>query len=175
MLSRRLTGVLTADIKYIARMPRLLIGFLFPLVIIILHLFACSYIPGLKDPEKGFQYYTVIAVSLISAVPFFYGIVFSFIQLHCKQLEEQAKSGQRESKMRDIYLLRLAISGLSAFFTLLPVIYFTDAVSTEGWLRSIYVAFLLAAMAPFIFATSTGSGESITRWRTSSLISVLFI
>jgi hypothetical protein len=175
MLRRRLTGVFISDIKLIARMPLLFVAILFPLLIVILHFFACSYISALNNAEKAMQYYTVIAVSLISAIPFLYGIVFSFIHLHGKLYDDSERSVKQRGERSEIYLVRMVFSGLWAFIAVLPVIYITDAVTTEGWLRSIYVSILLATAGQFIFTFSTGSGESLMRWRTRSLISVLFL
>jgi hypothetical protein len=175
MLRKRLPGVFISDIKFIARMPRLLAGILFPLFVLLLHFFASKYISVIKDAEKAYQYYTVTIVSLISAIPFIYGTVFSFMNLHGIRSGDTKASLQPESDKRDLFLIRLAISGLSAFIVVLPVIYITDAVATEGWLRSIYVSILLATTAPFIYAFLTGSGGSILGWRKQSLISVLFV
>jgi hypothetical protein len=175
MLGRRLTGAFISDIKLIAQMPWLLIAILFPLVIVILRFLACNYISGLNNAEKAMQYYTVIAVSLISAIPFIYGIVFSFIHLHSKLFGDSEYSVPLKSEKRELYLVRMVISGLWTFVAVLPVIYITDAVPTEGWLRRIYITLLLAAAAQFIFAFTAGSGERIMRWRVRSLISVMFL
>jgi hypothetical protein len=175
MLWRRLPGVFRSDIKFIARMPWLLTAILCPLIVILLHFLASKHISVPGNAEKIYQYYTVTAVSLISAIPFVYGIVFSFIQLNGSRLADTDESIRHDSKKRDMFFMRLVISGLSAFVVVLPVIYITDAVATEGWLRSIYVSILLAIEAPFIYTFSTGSGRSMLRWREWSLISVLFI
>jgi hypothetical protein len=175
MLRRRLPGVLISDIKYIARMPWLLAGILFPIFVILLHFFALKYISVTKDAERAYQYYTVTVVSLISAIPFIYGIVFSFRNTHGIRSGDNKTSVQPESEKRDLFLIRLLISGLWALIVVLPVTYITDAVATEGWLRGIYVSILLATTAPFIFAFSSGSGGSISGWRVRSLISVLFV
>jgi len=175
MLSKRLTGVFMSDIKHIVRMPRLLIAILFPLIIIILHFFAFNYTSGLKDAEKVFQYYAVIEVSLISSIPFIYGLVFSYIHVHSNLFDDRGEPVHQEIEKRELYLFRMVISGLWAFVALLPLIFITDAVSTEGWLRSIYATFLLSSAAAFIFAFSAGSGGSRMRWRTRTLVSVLFL
>ena len=117
----------------------------------------------------------LLTVFLISAVPFIFGLVFSFIQLACKRFSDKNESVQSTGEKNDLFIIRLVISGLSAFAIVLPVIFLTDAVTTEGWLRSIYVSLLLATMAPFICAFSAGSGGSLFRWRIRSVISILFI
>jgi hypothetical protein len=174
MLSRRFAEVFITDIKCIAHVPLLLFGILSPLIIALILLISSMFISDLKDPERALQYYTVIAVSLISAVPFIYGLVFSYIRLNGKQFALNKDSVQPAIGNREAYFTGMVISGLSAIVVVLPVIYLTDAVSTEGWLRGIYISVLLATMAVFIYAFSTGSGRSRTKWRIMAAISILF-
>ncbi len=69
----------------------------------------------------------------------------------------------------------MSISAVLSFILVLPVIFITGAVSTEGWLRSIYAAFLLAITAPFIFIFSAGFASDRKSWTLHSLISVIFL
>jgi hypothetical protein len=174
MLRRKFAEVFISDIKCIAHVPLLLFAILSPVIIALILLISSMFISDLQDPEQALKYNTVIAVSLISAVPYIYGLVFSFIRIEGKQFASNKDSIQSVSESRYTYFSRMALSGLSAFVVVLPVIYLTDAVSTEGWLRAIYISLLLATMAMFIYAFSTGSGGSKSGWRRLSVISLLF-
>jgi hypothetical protein len=109
MLRRRLSEVFIADIKFIAGMPLLFVAILSPVIIIALHFLASSYISALKDAEKAMQYYTVIAVSLISAIPFIYGLVFSFMRSYGTRPGRNERSVQAAGGSRDNYFVDLCL------------------------------------------------------------------
>jgi hypothetical protein len=146
-----------------------------PVIIIVFLLLLFPLLPGLisiQDTVTYEGYYAVTAISLISAIPFIYGLIFLFI--HMNELNE-SDIETREGKPGIILLSRITLAAFCSFIIVLPSMFITDAVETEGWLRSIYVAFLLALMAPFIllFGLSIACGRK--RWMLSAAVSVIFL
>lgn len=163
-----------SDIKSIARSPVLLCSLLSPVIIALFllycfPLFSGSY--GSGDVIAYMRYYSLTSITLIFAIPFIYGLLFSII--HLKKLHPPGNMGA-DSPVRidkSVLISRMALSSALSFILVLPVIYVTDPVSTEGWLRSVYAAFLLAITAPFIFilAVSFSGG-----WKKKA-VSVLYL
>jgi hypothetical protein len=167
-----------SDIKFIVRKPLLLTWLLSPAIFTIFLLYFFSSITGLTRSDNAFLYdrhYTLTAITLIAGIPFIYGHLFSFI--HLKELNFAITSGSevRVPLTRTTFLKRMAASTVLSFIIVLPVIYVTGAVSTEGWLRSIYAAFLLAITAPFVFAFSACYARDMKSWKIISLISLIFL
>ena len=117
-------------------------------------------------PMKGIILLT--AITLISSIPLIYGLLFSFIHLTESRFRQRADQMNSDAVSNASYS-RMAFSAFLSFIMVLPVIYLTDPVSTEGWLRSIYAAFLLAVMAPFIFLFASWL------WKRKSQIIILFL
>jgi len=148
--------LLIADIKYIVRFPALLCALLSPVIIAILLLFAFPLISGLTRSEDAFlfdRYYTVTAITLISAIPLIYGLLFSFVH-QTESVSSENKNEFAGKAVNSYFKLRIAFSVFLGFCVILPLIYLTDAVSTEGWLRNIYASLLLAVMTSLIFLFS---------------------
>jgi hypothetical protein len=167
-----------SDIKRMVRVPVLLIAILYPVIIAVALLFVHWYISDLNEIENVktcLQYFSLIAVTLISSIPFVYGLIFSYIRITEYSSGEAERDEIIKSDFKTIFITRMAFSSILSFIWVLPVIFLTGAVSTEGWLRSIYAAALLALMAPFILAFSAGFARNIMQWRFISLISALFL
>jgi hypothetical protein len=73
------------------------------------------------------------------------------------------------------FRLRLAVSVFLSFGLILPLICVTDAVPTEGWLRSIYAAFLLSAMTLLVFLFSICFVSDRIRRKLIFFIAALFL
>jgi hypothetical protein len=58
---------------------------------------------------------------------------------------------------------------------ILPVIFVTDPVPTEGWVRTIYASLLLSVTAPFIFLFLAAFGSTRGRWTILATISFVFL
>lgn len=146
------------DIKSIARAPVLLSTLLSPVIIILFLLLGFPLFSGSIGSGSGIsygQYYSLTAITLTSAIPFVYGLLFSFITLKGYHISGDKTDTASEMSNRTILISRMAHSALLSFIMVLSVIYITDAVSTEGWLRSIYAAFLLSMTASLIFIIAT--------------------
>ncbi len=147
--------VLIGDLNDIAHAPLLLIAFLSPVFITLFLLYIFPLFSLLTGSENGFltgRYYPVTSLTLISAIPFIYGLIFSHIHLHQYQSGNLPDNILNFRGTMGMLYFRFVFSALICFVVVLPVIFLTDAVSTEGWLRSIYASALLASLVPFIFA-----------------------
>ena len=170
--------LIISDIKSVSRVPVLLCAFLSPVFITLFLVYLFPPIFGLTRSADAFtyvQYYSVCSVTLISAIPFIYGLIFSYIHLtefqsrFNKDTEKPGKYGGRT------LLIRMVVSSLISFPMVLTAIYLTDAVSTEGWLRSIFASMLLAIMAPFIFLFVAGFSRGRNNRKLMSIISLIFL
>lgn len=169
---------LISDIKFIVRRLLLLTALLSPVIITLFLLYLFPLISGLnrnKDAFSCVRYYTVITVSLISAIPFIYGLLSSFIHLHKPPFSDNNQTGISAKEPKMLLNRRIAVATFLTFIMVLPVIFLTNPVTTEGWIRSIYVAFLLASMTPFIFLFTACFGRNRRNWKFFSLISVIFL
>jgi hypothetical protein len=167
-----------SDIKFIAYRPVLLIALLSPVIFTIFLLFLFPFISGLNNHEDALaygRYYSLTAITLASAVPFIYGILFSFVHLKEVHSFSTERAAVKVRGIRRILISRMDISAVLSFILVLPMIYFTDAVSTEGWLRSIFVSLLLATMAPFIFLFITGFSPDMNNRNIISFITLIFL
>ena len=73
-----------SDIKFIAHRPLLLTALLSPVIFTLFLLYLFPFISGLTRPDDTLtygRYYSVTAITLISAIPFIYGLLFSFVHL----------------------------------------------------------------------------------------------
>lgn len=112
--------------------------------------------------NKG-DYYTIILVSLTSLLPVIYGIVFSFFYS-----EGQKTLSGKASLARMIYLFILN------FLSVLVIIRIADPVSTEGWLRTLFILILFSAESVFVYSFLSLS-FSKTGSVVYSVISLLFL
>ena len=167
-----------SDIKYITGGPVRLAVLLSPIIIILLLLFICPVLSDMTSSGGAFpcgRFYSLTGITLISSIPLIYGLLFSFI--HLNNLNDSNNNGTQKSpeEARKNLIIRTAITSFLSFIIVLPVICITDPVLTEGWLRSIYAAFLMAVLGSFVFLFTVGFAREIKNWRGISLISVLFL
>ncbi len=170
--------VVIADAKCITREPVLLIALISPLILILFLLLALRCFPDSAAAEKAigfYRYYSVISVSLLSCIPFIYGLIFSYIHNREALTAAGLKSGQSPVSTRNILLARMSVSALISFIIVLPAVFLTHPVRTEGWLRSLYASGLLALMSPFIFAFPALLSHNRMQWRILSASSLLFL
>jgi hypothetical protein len=141
-MTRRYIRLFIADINFIARLPVLLFCLLSP-VLLTLVLFLFSKL----ITER---YYSLAALTLIAVIPVVYGLIFS--QIHLKSQNAVASFPVSESV--NLLMGRAVFSGLTGFIVLVPMIFLTDPVPDEGWLRAIYASVLFAATAPIVHLIS---------------------
>lgn len=139
---RRYLILFISDMKYIVSVPVLLSGMLSPFLLA-LFLFLLSLLaPG--------RYYSLTALTLIAAIPIVYGLVFSQVLIK----PGPTISSDRSNEPINFLTGRITFSAMTGFVVLIPVIFLTDAVPDQGWLRSIYASVLFAVMAPFMLLLS---------------------
>jgi hypothetical protein len=173
----RHANLFITDIKSIARVPALVCALLSPFIVTLFLLYGFASISGLTRSGNAFlydRYYGVTAITMISAIPFIYGLLFSFIQ------KGESLSSSKNSELADKDVkwhinMRMAFSAFLSFIVILPVIYLTDAVSTEGWLRSIFAAFLLSVITSFIYLFSIYFDRNIKNRKILLILSLLFL
>lgn len=166
-----------ADIKYIVRFPALLFALLSPVIITLFLLYGFPLVSCLTRSENTFLYdmdFTLTAITLISAIPIIYGLLVAFVN----QAESQSSDNDKESTGTGLIWhikLRMASSVILSFCVILPLIFLTDAVPTEGWLRSFYATLLLSAMTTLIFLVTIYFSNHFKRWKIVFFVSALFL
>ncbi|MBK8884259.1 MAG: hypothetical protein IPN67_18415 [Bacteroidales bacterium] len=153
-----------SDLRQIARVSYLLFAVLLPLLLTIVLILISPLIPE--------RYYTLTALTLISAIPIVLGLVFSRVHLKESVSDTSDNPGDSNYKMR----VRIVISATTSFAVLSAVIFFTDAIPGEGWIRSIYAAVLYSLTAPFVFLISIFfSKDTLRRWILSFVLAIFLI
>ena len=150
---QRLLNSFTNDCRYIVRDPILMAAVFYPLITILLVRFAINPISELIFSETGFRlelYYTIIAITLISAIPAVFGFIFAFISLNNSDLNRLNFDPATPADKKSFLCIRLIVPTLLSIITVFITVLITDPVPSEGWLRSVFVTFLLSVQSPFI-------------------------
>ena len=168
-----------ADIKFIARDPTLLLAFLaqFMLILFLRLVFPLlSDIILLKTAFRLISYYTIVAITMVAIIPMLFGMVYAFIFLDENNTHIlQPISGTLAGKKNLLYM-KMVVSLFLSFIMVLLTVILTNPVSTEGWLRTIYISFLLAIQSPFAFLFIGGlAGNKIEGLALSKLYGIILI
>jgi hypothetical protein len=177
-MTNRLLKLFISDIRYTIRIPLLLSALLSPVIIALSLLYLYPVVSGFTrsgDMSSNGSYYSVIAVTLISSIPLIYGQLFSFIHLRESGSQSYNRAGKVIMEAKSHLRIRMVISASLCFIFVLPVVYLTDPVSTEGWLRSIYATFLLSVMTLFIFLFAICFTADIKKRKILLLVFALFL
>ena len=153
MWSRFKSSVI-ADMKIISHDAMLLVASLIPLLLIVfLKLFfpIFSHFIFLKSGFLLDKYYSLTAITLVSLIPVFLGIVYAFILLDENNLQISQESDVKPVSVRNYLYMRIIVTVSLSFVLVLLSIFLTDPVPTEGWLRTIFVTILLSIQSPFVF------------------------
>ena len=151
---RIILNSLRADFRFIARDPMLLMAFLAPVFLI---LFLRLLVPLLSEYiyiKTAFQlmdYYSVVAITMVSLIPMLFGMVYAFILLDENDANILQVISVTPAGKRDFLYMRLLIPAFPGFIMVLVTILLTDPVFSEGWLRTIYISILLSLQGPFTF------------------------
>jgi hypothetical protein len=142
------------DINIILHDKKLLARFLLPVVIILLLKYVFPPFSGLIISKAGDhlnRYYSVIAITLVSIIPMLIGKVSAFILLHEKEMHPgQNETTLPDSRYKSLFVMMVVTAFISFVFVIITII-LTKPVPTEGWLRTLFAAFLLSIQAPFVF------------------------
>jgi len=150
---QRLLNSFTNDCRYIVRDPILMTAVLYPLITILFLRFAVPPVSELIFSKTGFRlelYYTIIAITLVSAIPAVFGFIFASIHLNNSELNRLNIDQAAPADKKSFLYFRMIVAILLSFITVYLTVLITDPGPSEGWLRSDFVTFLLSVQSPFI-------------------------
>jgi len=168
-----------ADFNIIWNDKALLSRYLAPIVFIVFLRFIFPLISAFVFSKTGFSpgnYYSLIAITLVSTIPMLIGIVYAFILLDENNLNilhviTIASSG------RSKYLIhRIIVTIFVSFVLTIITILLVNPVPNQGWLRIIFATFLISIQAPFVFLFISAFTENrITGLAFSRLLWIILI
>lgn len=151
---RIILNSLRTDFRFIARDPMLLMASLAPFFLILLLRLLVPLLSEYIYIKTSFQlmdYYTVVAITMVSLVPMLFGMLYAFILLDENDANILQVISVTPAGKRDFLYMRLLIPAFLSFIMVLVTILLTDPVFSEGWLRTIYISILLSSQASFTF------------------------
>jgi fluoroquinolone transport system permease protein len=154
MIRRIISNSFKADIKFIVRDPMLLLAILAPFFLILFLKLVFPLLSGFIFSKTGFQvysYYTIVAITMVSIIPMLFGMVYSFILLDESDLHILQVIAVTPAGKKNFLYMRMIVPTFLSFIMVLFTIFLTIPVPSEGWLRTIYVSFLLSTQSPFVF------------------------
>jgi hypothetical protein len=167
-MKRSLLGSLyRSGIKSFVRDPIFLLASLASFFLILLLQFGFSLISDFIFTTTGFNldnYYTIVAITLISAIPILFGIACGLMflyktDLHFLQLIDVTPAGKRNYMI----IKRMIGPAFITFIMLLFSFILTNPVPSEGWLRTLFVSSMLSIQCPFVFLFIGSLGGSKVR------------
>ena len=132
----------------------LLVASLIPLLLIVFLKLVFPIFSHFIFLKSGFlldKYYSLTAITLVSLIPVFFGIVYAFILLDDNDLKISQESVVKPVSGRNSLYMRIIVTVSLSFVLVLLSIFLTDPVPTEGWLRTIFVTILFSIQSPFVF------------------------
>ena len=173
----RLKSSVMADMKIISHDVMLLLLSLSPFLLIILLRLIFPIISRIIFTRSGFlidRYYSLTAITFVSIIPMLFGMVYAFIHLDENDLSVNPE--QKEKPANRINLnLRIIVPIALSFIMVLLSILIANPVSTEGWLRTIFVTFLLSIQSAFVFFLICSLAENRTEGSALSKIYAIFL
>jgi len=154
MIRQIIINSFKADIKFIARDQMLLFSILAPFFVILFLKLLFPLISAFIFLKTGFQpdkYYSLIGITMIPVIPMLFGIVYAFILLDENDLHILQVIAVTPAGKKNFLYMRMIVPAFLGFFMALFSIVLTNPVPTEGWLRTIFVAFLLSTQSSFVF------------------------
>ena len=142
---------------------KLLARSLAPFILILILKFVFPLLSGFVFSKTGsslYNFYAIVAITFVSMVPMFSGMVYAFILLHEKELNIRRIEETRAGDERTYLFMRMISPLLIAFILVLLTIVLTNPVPTEGWLRTLFTAFLLSIQSLFVFLFVTTLAEN---------------
>ncbi|MCX6254553.1 MAG: hypothetical protein NTV31_08775 [Bacteroidia bacterium] len=143
-----------ADIKFVAHHPMLLLAILAPFIVIFFLQFIFPLLSGFIFLKTGFlleKYCSIVAISMVSGIPMLPGIVYAFILLDESGLQILQAKPVTPADKKNLLYMRMIVSAFLSFIIVLFSIILTNPVPTEGWLRTVFVSFLLSIQSSFVF------------------------
>jgi hypothetical protein len=160
----RLKESLGADIKIVTHSSHkliVLLNLLIPVVLIFI-LAVADFLPA--------GYYSLIVITLVSVIPVISGIIFAFVPV-----EEIGINPIVRTDRSNLLYARIIISVFISFVLLSLTTILSKPVPSEGWLRNLFVIFLLAMQAPFVFLLITSFSKNKVRRTVVSAICLFLL
>jgi hypothetical protein len=143
-----------SDINIILHDKTLLARILAPFILILLLKFVFPLLSGVIFSKTGFlldKYYSLVAITFVSVIPMFPGMVYAFIQITEKDTNTIYVQSIATQYKYNFLLLRMTIASLISFVLVMITIILVKPVPTEGWLRNLFASGLLSIQAAFVF------------------------
>jgi fluoroquinolone transport system permease protein len=150
----RIKSIIMSDIKIISHDRMLILLSLTPILFIILLKLVFPVFSNLVITKSGFQlekYYSLIAITFVSIIPMLYGMVYAFVFLQENELQIFKNHDIIRATGRSSLLPRIFMMTTLSFILVLASILITNPVPVEGWLRTLFVIFLLTFQSVFVF------------------------
>ena len=162
---RRFKSSFIADMKIISHDAMLLVTGLIPLVLILLLKFVFPLISHLVFLKSGFildKYYSLTALTIVSLIPVFLGMLYAFILLDENDLEIIEESDMKPFSGKNSLYMRILVTASLSFILIYISIFLINPVPGEGWLRTLFVVLLLSLQSPFVFLFIVSLAENKT-------------
>jgi hypothetical protein len=115
-----------------------------------------------KTGHSLYNYYAIVAITFIAIIPMFPGEVYAFILLDDKNMKIMRIEEVDTVAERKFLFMRMISPLFISFILVLLTILLTKPVPTEGWLRTLFSAFLLSIQSLFVFLFITTLAENKT-------------
>ncbi len=154
MIFRIILDSFRTDIKFIVRNPMLLFASIAPFILILILRLVFPPLADFVYLKTGFlleRYYSIAAITFVSVIPMLLGMVYAFILLdendsHMLQVISVTPAGKK-----NFLFMRMIVPVVFTFLLTGMSIILTSPVPTEGWLRTLFVTFLMSVQSPFVF------------------------
>ena len=151
---QRLLNSFRSDCRYIVRDPILLAAVLFPLITILLLRFAVNPVSELIFLKTGFlleRYYSIIAITIVSVIPAILGFIYAFMYMNKIETDKSNIVSVTPADQKYFLFFRMMAPALLSFIMILILIFLSDPVPSEGWLRSVFISLFLSIQSTFVF------------------------
>jgi fluoroquinolone transport system permease protein len=153
-MMRRFKSSFIADMKIISHDALLLVTGLIPLLLILLLKFVFPLISHLVFLKSGFildKYYSLAALTIVSLIPVFLGMLYAFILLDENDLKIIEESDMKPFSRGNSLYMRILVTASLSLILIYISIFLINPVPGEGWLRTLFVVILLSLQSPFVF------------------------
>jgi fluoroquinolone transport system permease protein len=150
----RIISSIMSDMKIISHDRMLLLLSLTPLLLIILLKLVFPIFSHIFFTKSGFlldKYYSLIAITSVSIIPMLYGMVYAFVLLHENEPDILNKPEGLPESGRNLLYQRIVMMMTFSLILVFISILIANPVPSEGWLRTVFVIFLLTIQSPFVF------------------------
>jgi hypothetical protein len=115
-----------------------------------------------KTGHSLYNYYAIVAITFIAIIPMFPGEVYAFILLDEKNMKIRHIEEVDTVAERKFLFMRMINPLFISFILVLLTILLAKPVPAEGWLRTLFSAFLLSIQSLFVFLFITTLAENKT-------------